>query len=185
MAHLDLGTYLLDDALSLENVPSTKHPAGKTYKVPSPSATFGLQIQRVLQAWTSDRDGAPTPEETADLLGMVTDDDGKPMDFHAKLLGPAYAEMLADGVTQEGLSRIGNVVMAYYGMGEAFAQAILGSSGEAPARPNRAARRGTAKKTAGGRSKKASGGSVTRTRQPVSRGSSTPRTGSVRPRKAG
>ena len=170
MTRLDLGTYLTDDALPLDNVPSEKHPKGKTYRVPSPSAAFGLQLRRMMDVWGNrDEARAPSKADIAELLEMVTGPDGQPADFNRRLLGSALDEMLADGVSAEHLQQIVNVVMAYYGMGPHVAEAIVGGPGEAPARANRATRRAGAKQTAGSRSAKASTGSIGSARATTSR----------------
>lgn len=173
MPHLDLGAYLSDDALTLDNVPSEKHPDGKSYTIASPSARFTLQLRRMMEVWGA-RDGDTAPSETdiADLVTLTTGEDGKPVDFRKRLLGPAHDEMVDDGISGERLQMISNVVMAHYGTGPHVAEAIVASLGKPPARPNRATRR-TGKKTAGGKSPKASGGSATRTPQPDSPASST------------
>jgi hypothetical protein len=118
-------------------------------------------------------DRSPTEDDVKTLLEMVIGEDGQPVDFRRKLLGDAHDQMVEDGLSGEALQRISNVVMAYYGLGEHVAKAILASPGEAPARPNRAARRTTAKKTAGGKSRQVSGGTASRTRRQGSPGSST------------
>ena len=157
MARLDLGTFLSDDSLALDNVPSEKHPKGKTYRVPSPSAKFALQLRRMMEVWGSrDTDRDPSPDDITELLELVTGADGQPIDFQRRLLGDVYDEMIEDGITGERLHQIGNLLLAYYGLGEHVAQAIIASPGESPARPNRASRRATGPKTAGSRSPKAS-----------------------------
>lgn len=176
MPHYDLSTYLADDALTLTGVASEKHPDGKAYTITSPSAKFGLQLRRAMVIWANrDKDSPPTPEELADLLALVTDDDGKPVDLHERLMGPTYRQMIDDGVSDDRLQMIWDVVIAHYGSGAEVARMIVEQSGESPA-PDQQDRDGA---TAGKTSAAASTGEGKPTRRRASRASSTtPPTGS-------
>jgi hypothetical protein len=186
MARLDFGEYLSDDRLPLDNICTPKHENGKTYYVPSPSAKFALQLRRMMELWggmDESEQRAPNDEDIKTLLEMSTNEAGEPVEFHRKLLGPVYDELVADGLSAERLTRVSNVVMAYYAHGEQVARALLAGPGKPSARPNRATRR-TAKKTAGSRSRQGSGASATRTRKPASTASSTPPSVSPEPEAA-
>lgn len=177
MPHYDLSTYLADDALTLTGVASEKHPDGKAYTITSPSAKFGLQLRRAMVIWANrDKDSPPTPEELADLLALVTDDDGKPVDLHERLMGPTYRQMIDDGVSDDRLQMIWDVVIAHYGSGAEVARMIVEQSvGETQA-PDQQNRDGA---TAGKTSAAASTGEGKPTRRRASRASSTtPPTGS-------
>lgn len=173
MPTLDLSDFLADDALTLTGIVSTKHPDGKSYTIVSPSAKMGLRLQRVMQTWSAT--GPTTPpnaEQITELLGLVTDDGGNPIDFHVKLMGDTYQQMVDDGVSAEGLDRITSLVVTYYGTGSAMAKALVEAASEGKTEaPNRAARRSGAK--AGQKSARASTGTATRTRRQGSTGSST------------
>lgn len=175
MPTLDLSTYLADDALTLTGIVSEKHPDGKAYTITSPSAKMGLRLQRVMQMWQlGDSNEPPSIEQLEELIELATDDDGTPVDFHVKLMGDAYQQMVDDGVSAESLDRITSLVVTYYGTGSAVAKAILDDAPDPegkPAAPNRAARRSGAK--GGQKSAQASTGTATRTRRRASTGSST------------
>lgn len=178
MPSLDLSTYLADDALTLPGVVSEKHPRGKSYTIASPSAKTALRLQRVMQLrQASGPDAAPpAAEQIAELAELLTDDEGAPVDFHVKLMGATYQQMLDDGVSAENLGRITTLVVTYYGVGSAVAEALVKAADDAmsqgkPQAPNRAARRSGAK--AGRKSAQASTATATPTRRRGSTGSST------------
>jgi len=179
MPELDLGTYLADDMLVLRGVPSDRHPKGRTYKVKSPSAKFGLLLERMMTAWSDGVAHTPTDDDIKDLLQLVTNEDGDPVDFSQRLLGDVYQELIDDGVSAERMQMIRTVVMAHYGHGAVVARQIVEQSGEAVARTNRATRRAS-KKKAGPKSSPASTGTATPTPRRASTGSSTPPNGSER-----
>lgn len=188
MAELDFSGYLADrpdNREALRGIPSPKHPDGKTYYMPSPSARFSLQLRRIMQLWGArGADRAPTAKELNELNSLLTDESGEQVEIERRLLGSALEEMLDDGITTDDLQKVVNVVMVKYAVGDAAAQSIIGSSGEAVARPNRATRRATAQKTAGPRSAKGSTAGGSRTRKPASSGSSTSPNGPAEARKA-
>jgi len=155
MPELDLGNFLANDTLVLKGIPSEKHPGGHAYRVPSPSAKFGLLLQKMMSVWSEGVTHTPTDDDIKDLLQLVTTDEGDVIDFAQRLLGDAYQQMLDDGVSAERMEMIRTVVMAHYAQGAVVARQIVEQSGEAAARANRATRR-AAKKTAGSKSRRAS-----------------------------
>lgn len=174
MPHYDLSNYLADDALTLQGVASEKHPDGKAYTIASPSAKFGLQLRRAMVIWgTRDAKNPPTPEELTDLLALVTDDDGKPIDLQTRLMGPVYQQMVDDGVSDDRLQMIWDVVIAHYGSGSQVAQMIVeqATTGESQA-PDQQDRDGA---TTGKTSEAASTDAAKPTRRRASRASSTTR----------
>lgn len=156
-----LSTFLQDDRLTLEEIPSEKHPDGKAYTLGKVTAKTGLRLQRMMQVWGPQRPEAPTPEDLAELVSLTTDDDGEAIDFHVRLMGPAYQEMVDDGVSADAIHAITTLVMTHYTAGPQIAKLMVErAAGEALARANRATRRAaksTVKKTAGSRSRRASG----------------------------
>lgn len=132
MPHLDLGSYLSDDTLVLDGVVSKAHPDGKSYSIASPTAIDGLRLQRIMAAGGDDPTAAPDRTVLEDLVALCTVD-GKTVTVDEKLMGPAYAEMIADGVSAERLSRIGRVVMTHYGLGAEVAGRVVAVAGEAAA----------------------------------------------------
>lgn len=133
MPHLDLATYLSDDTLILDGVASDRYPQGKSYSIKSPSAVDGLRLQRIVAA------GALTPSEQAEsgaleeLTEFCKDADGNTISLDQKLLGAAHAEMLADNVSSDRLSRIVRVVLTHYGLGAEVAGRVVAAAGEAAA----------------------------------------------------
>lgn len=140
------------------------------YKVPSPSARTGLWLTTLWELGTSAANGEKlTASERAQL---VLDDDGE-KDLFKRVLGPVYAEMLADEVAWSVLQKIGLDAYLCFAQSRDIADLALAGRGERQARENRATRRAV-KRTAGDKSRRASTGTATRTRKPGSPGSSTP-----------
>lgn len=162
MPSYDLSDYLADDALTLRGIPSVKHPGGTAYTIPSPSAKFGLQLQRITQLRAErGADAPPSEDELLELVALVTDDaTGELVDFDTRLFGPALQAMVDDGVSADRLQMIRTLVITHYGSGSAVARSIVeAATGEAKARGNRATRRATKstpRKTAGSKSSRAS-----------------------------
>jgi hypothetical protein len=182
MPSLDLQTFLEDDQLVLQGICSQKHPAGKAYTIASPSAKTVLQLKRVMQLWAleaaaaaraDDESGeAAAAQELSDedveaLTTLTTDPNGKPIDLVAHIMGPAYQEMLDDGVSGDRMAKISNIVLTYYGRNAHDARKIVEAAGESAARPNRKTRRAAGQR-AGSKSSRASGATPARTRSKAS-----------------
>lgn len=175
MATRDLSAFFEDGALTYPGVPSTAHPAGKTYTVPSPDAKTGAWLSAIADLGVMAANGAKLSEQDASQLKL---DDDKQRTFYQRVLGSAYDEMLADGVSWAMLQLVGDDAYLCFGMDEDVADLVLASLGKAQARENRATRRlaktqATAPKTAGSKSGRASTATRARTRSPASTRSST------------
>lgn len=127
---------------------------GKTYKVPPPSARTGLAVQAIMQAAASKADGGRFDEE---VLA-----DAAERDLYADVLGPAHAQMVADGVDWPTLKHAATTVMVWIIQDEDAAELYWNSGGD-PNRlaPNRAARRASSAQASTTRSR-GSGSSTTR-----------------------
>lgn len=163
MPSYDLSDYLADDTLTLNGIASAEHPKGKAYRIKSPSAKLGLQLQRLTQLQAQrGLNTPPSDEELTELLELIVDESGAVVDFNERLFGPTWQQMIDDGVSADRLQMIRAIVITHYGSGSAVARSIVeGAAGEAEARGNRAARRTakrktTARKTAGSKSSRAS-----------------------------
>jgi hypothetical protein len=164
MPEFNVKDYLSNDALTLHDVPSVKHPKGTSYTIPAPSADEELRMRRIVQireqqaaaeeaAKADDADEA-TKEKVADVIvesmqetaALLLGADGETFTFQEKMLGTAYAKMVEDGVKPSHIDRLASLVMTNYGMGEPMAGMIVEhAQGEALARANRATRRAVAK----------------------------------------
>lgn len=150
MPEFDVTSYLAGDACKFHGVASEKHPEGKTYVVPPPSAEDELRLRRLvkLQEQTPPgKDGRPSdpaasPEYVRELLALIVGPNGEPMDIEQKLLGPAYPQMVADGVSPTHIEMLSQLVMTAYGVSSGAAQLVVRrAEGEALAAANRATRR--------------------------------------------
>lgn len=72
--------------------------AGKTYRVPAVDIETGLYAQQIVELSARVRAG---DEIAAEDVGRLKLDDDQEHDFHRKMLGTAYDEMVADGVNWE------------------------------------------------------------------------------------
>ncbi|MGW0134824.1 DUF7426 family protein [Streptomyces sp. NPDC003299] len=127
---------------------------GKTYHVPPPSARTGLTVQAIMQAAASKADGGAFDEE---VLA-----DAAERDLYADVLGPAHAQMIADGVDWPTLKHAAVTAMVWIIQDEAAAELYWNSGGDpnrlAPNRQTRRASSGTASSTRS----RGSGSSTTR-----------------------
>ncbi|MDF5756661.1 hypothetical protein [Spongiactinospora sp. TRM90649] len=107
--------------------------AGKTYRVPPPSAETGLYCQRLAEAGQAAAKGDQAPD--ADL------DDARELDLYRRVLGPVYDELIADGVSWTRIKHVGITAFMWVIGNEQAAQAYWerGPEGVAPA-ATRAAR---------------------------------------------
>lgn len=199
MAVRDLTEYFQGHGQEYPNVPSRKHPAGKTYRVPSPDAATGLLLAGLGNLGARAAVGASL--SSADL-GRIKLDDAGERDFYRLVLGcskecreqagddePAepcgsvYHEMLDDGVGWDWFEKIAQDAYLIFAFDEQVADRMLAGQGKATPVPNRSDRRAAAKKTAGRKSGRASGATASQTRRQASTASSSP-TGSPAKAKA-
>jgi hypothetical protein len=173
MATRDLSAFFDDGALEYPGIRSTAHPDGKTYKVPSPDARTGAWLASIAELGVRSASGAEMAQEDAAKLKL---DDEQERTWYQRILGPAYDEMIADGVAWVMLKRVGDDAYLCFGLDEDVADMVLASQGEPQARANRATRRATQhtdQKTAGSKSGRASTATKGRTRSRASTPSST------------
>lgn len=160
----DLSGYLDDDGL---DIPID----GRVYRVPSPDHTTGLRLTAMVNLGVSFAAGAKLDEKDVQRLDL---DDDQEREFLPMVLGSAYAEMVAGGVSWVRIQRVGRYALLYFTLGpEAAADAAAGpqvapggAAGEAPA-PNRKARRASSKEssataTSSTRSRGSSAGTTSR-----------------------
>jgi hypothetical protein len=172
MALRDLQAFLEDDGLEYPLQASafgdpSKHPDGKTYRVPSPDAKTGLWLTALADLGVRASQGGDLAPD--DLASLKLDDD-KERSLYQRVLGPVYDEMVADGVKYTALQTVAQDAYLCFAMSSEIADGALESLGKA--QPNRRQRR-AAKRPAGPRSRRASTGSATPTPPPGSTGSST------------
>lgn len=118
---------LLADSLHL--------PIGdRTYTVPAPSAEVGLRTQALINAAAVVADGGRVDEQ---VLG-----DAAERNLYGDVLGTAYDEMIADGVTWPELKHCAITAMVWIAQDKEAAEKYWRSAGD-PSRlaPNRQARR--------------------------------------------
>jgi hypothetical protein len=133
MAAVDLGNYLDDDALDVT-------VDGHVYRIPSPDAATGIRLTAMVNLGIAYAAGQDVGEKQA--AGLKLDDEDE-RDFLLQVLGSAYAELQANGVSWVRIQRLGRYALLYFTLGpEAADEAARASSGEAAA-PNRATRRAT------------------------------------------
>ncbi|HEX4432856.1 MAG TPA: hypothetical protein VHZ96_26520 [Frankiaceae bacterium] len=183
MPHINLATYLADDTVDLDGIPSKAHPEGASYKIPSLSGEDGLLLQVITNG--SDEDGNITKAEAAEaMVKFCRDADGNAVSLQRKLFGDALDLMVADGVSNNNIHATMSIVMAQASFGTEVARKVVArASGEAPARENRATRRSAAKKSSSS-SRKAgskSGPASTAKSIPAARASTPGRAASSKP----
>ncbi len=140
MAVRDLHDYFDDGALDYPGVPSRAFPEGKSYRVPGPEAKTGLWLTAIADLGVKKASGKELSEaDTASL----TLDDSEEITWYRRILGPAYDEMIADGVKMSVLKRIGDDAYLCFSLSVDVADVVLRASGKASARANRATRRAT------------------------------------------
>lgn len=183
MPNVSARAYLSDDEYVIRDVPSEKHPDGKTYIVAAPNAADEMlmrQIVKLQDALPPDQKMRLSPEIHDLTARLCRDDEGKEVSFERKMLGPALDEMEVDEVKPRHIGKLAALVMTNYGKSEGMAYAVVAAAeGEALARENRATRRAEAKKPAnsprkaGSKSPRASGGASTRRAPATTRGRGT------------
>lgn len=132
-------------------MPSTKHPRGKQYRVPSPDAKTGLRLNALADMTLKQSRGIELSDIDVKRLRL---DDKDEREFLAQVLTEKLLdEMVDDGVKWEHLRRLAMYGFVYFGVSaEAADQAAANGlfSGKAQAPTNRAARRANQKSTTSG-----------------------------------
>lgn len=173
MPEFDVGGFIADDPLVLNDVVSKKYPKGKTYIAPDLPYRDALQFKKIM--------ALPQDKVNAALVEFCRDAKGNEISPAERLLGPAFDLMLADGVPRPVMERVETLAIVYYSTNEEVTRtslsAIGGPVGEAQARTNRATRRAATKATsrsaAGSKSGRASTATPARPRSRASGPSST------------
>jgi hypothetical protein len=103
-----MGRYSLRDTVegdvdTFDDVPSKKHPDGKTYTFVSPSAKVGLYLTHMVAVGMTAMGGGEVDEDAA--KGLVLDDDAE-KDLYKQVMGDTLAEMLDDDVPWSMVQRI-------------------------------------------------------------------------------
>jgi len=130
---------------------------GKTYVIPPIPFKDGLMAQTILDAAIKAQTGRELTE--SDFDGVLDDDDERSL--YQQMLGPAYDEMVTDGLNWPELQRCGTTAFLFFTSGEQAATSFWEEGpGEAPA-PNRATRRSKAA-AASSRPRASTDGSTTR-----------------------
>lgn len=111
--------------------------SGKVYVVPSPPARLGLQFVATAEIARRRRAGLEVSE--AELASLELDDDEE-RQWQARVLGSAFAEMVADDVPWTWLKHAANTAYAWHIAGRAAAERVWAAPagdrpGEAEAPP--------------------------------------------------
>lgn len=168
----DLSAFFEDDALEYPNVPSAKHPAGKTYRVPSPDAATGLRLTALATVGMKSATGAQLNEKDSAALNLDDEDEES---LYRQVLGSAtYQEMIDDGVKWTHLQRVAHDAFLTFTVSPEVADAALAvETGKAQEPRPSVSTRATGRKTAGSKSSRGSGATQGRTRGRASIPSST------------
>lgn len=122
---------------------------GKSYVIPSPDAELGLRCQVIADISRKASIGMPvTDAERA----MMTVSDDQEESWFARTMGPAYEEMLTDGVDWVKIRHAAGTVFIWITQGQSSAERYWGSNrpeGRAPKAPRD--RKPSAKKKKSGR----------------------------------
>jgi len=132
-----------DGGFTTPPMPSTKHPEGHTYRVPSPDAITGLRLTALADLSMKYKNKQGVTE--ADVASLrLSDDDER--DFIQQVLSlEVVGEMKDDGCRWEHMRRIGMYAYLFFTAGEKAAEDARENGlllGKAPGpTPNRAQRR--------------------------------------------
>lgn len=144
----DLFNFLDEDGIVIPNIKSTKYPKGKTYTIPSPDVDTGIRLTGLAEiANKLNRKVEVSPRDVARL--KLSDEEER--EFSQQVLGSAYEELLADGVSWVRVQRLTQYAFTYFAFSPEAAEKAAREgtfSGKAPAR-NRATRRAAAKPRTG------------------------------------
>ena len=131
---------------------------GKEYRVTAVDAATGLRLKNLLSV------GLKAASITTKDIELVSDDEET--DFFTTILGPAYQELVTDGISYKGVQFISSVVFVWTTQSFDVAQQMWRTGGKVPT-PNREQRR-TATRTstaAASTTRKPASASTTSTRK--------------------
>lgn len=162
----NLFDFLDDDALRVP-VKSTSYPEGKVYVIPSPDAETGLRLSALSDLMVKAENGGQLTERDKARLSMSDDDE---REFQQQVLGPVFAEMVADGVSHVRIQRVTQYGFLYFAFSPEAAETaarngILSGKGVPAAQGNRATRRAAQHSTTQQTPAPGSGGSRARRRR--------------------
>lgn len=116
---------------------------GKVYVIESPDAKTGIHVQRLFNTATSALNGADV--SPADLASLELDDDEE-KDLYPRVLGAAYAQMIADKVPWEMVKHAGVTALFWIGVSKDAAESFWVSVQGEARRPEPQDRKAPAKK---------------------------------------
>ncbi len=133
----------------------------KIYQIPPVDAETGLRLQKLVAAGVRTAlDGEIDPA----TIELVNDEDE--LGFYQTILGPVYAELVADGASSPAVKYIGQTALMWHAQDFEMAQTFWASEGKAPAANREQRRTATRTRTA----------AATTTQKPASRtGTTTPK----------
>lgn len=151
----DLSSFLdfMEESDGFESplMPSKLHPEGKSYRVPSPDALTGLRLNALADITLKQSRGTPVSENDVKRLRI---DDADEREFISQVLSVELVdEMLVDGVRWEHMKRLSMYAFTYFAVSREAANTAADNglfAGKELAPTNRAGRRKSPKKTAGG-----------------------------------
>jgi len=128
-------------------MPSTAHPEGKIYRVPSPDAIVGLRLAAVADITLKQARGAEISESDIRRLHISDADEHE---FIEQVLSPALVDqMQTDGCKWEHIKRLSLYAFTYFAVGQEAADMAQRNglfAGKVSAPQNRAARRSSSTK---------------------------------------
>lgn len=145
----NLGDYLEDDRIALENIKSSAYPEGKTYYIESPDAKTGLRLAALGNVIIRAGNNLEIDKRDTDRLKL---DDNEERELMDDLMGEVKDEMLEDGVKWVTLRGVTQYLFIYFAIGKERADAAAANgilSGKAQEPVNRAERRSKQKTRSG------------------------------------
>ncbi|MEU6858825.1 hypothetical protein AB0B28_08130 [Glycomyces sp. NPDC046736] len=146
---------LLDEDLTI-SLRSTAHPEGRDYVREAPSMDDVLWLKGEMRVGQAIAEGRRDPDDDGEL------NDEEEHAFMRRVMGPAYDEMLTDGVRAPALQRALQATITWMLADADDAADVWSGKAQAEARENRAERRAKAKTkkstSRGSGSKKKTGG---------------------------
>ncbi|MFD9879996.1 hypothetical protein ACFWZT_00840 [Streptomyces alboflavus] len=106
---------LLDETLTLPL-------KGRRYTIPAPSAETGLRVQAIVQAAAVAASGG---DVDATVLGTADE-----IDLYRDVLGTAYGQMLADGITWPALKAAARTAVVWIVQDKATAERVWAAGGD-------------------------------------------------------
>lgn len=116
----------MDDLATLLD-PTLRLPiGGKQYVVPAPTARVGLRLEALLAVAVATNAGTELPDRFKDALQV-----DEPVDLVKDALGPAYDEMVDDGLSLPLIRHAGQTAFRHWTSGPAAGAAYWAAAGAA------------------------------------------------------